>query len=94
MDNVIEGTSSLLRTVLDSTAKKLVDAWETHDPQEKDFSEVISETLSNVQSPFTGLDTNFKQVSYIKKNFNYVNYRGADEQTYGLELLNFSVESL
>ena len=39
------------------------------------YAQVISETLSNVQSPFSGLDTNFKQVSYIKKNFNYVNYR-------------------
>ncbi|XP_028418281.1 uncharacterized protein LOC114543534 [Dendronephthya gigantea] len=74
--NVIEGTSSLLQTFLDTTAKKLVDAWKNHHSEEKYFSEIITETLLNdVKSPFNGLDTYFKQVSYIKQNFNYVNYR-------------------
>jgi hypothetical protein len=27
-----------------------------------------------VTSPFSELDTKFRQESYIKKNFNYVNY--------------------
>ena len=48
MDSVIHSTSSLLQTVLDSTAKRLVDAWGNHDPEQKDFSEVITETFRNV----------------------------------------------
>ena len=38
MDSVIHSTSSLLQTVLDSTAKMLVGARGNHDPEEKDFS--------------------------------------------------------
>ena len=75
MDSVIHSTSSLLQTVLDSTAKRLVDAWSNHDPEQNDFSEVITETFRNVSSPFSELDTKFRQESYIKKNFNYVHYR-------------------
>lgn len=30
--------------------------------------------MHHAQNPFAGLDTNFKQLSYIKKNFNYVGY--------------------
>ena len=37
-------------------------------------SKVIMETMNDAQNPFAGLDTNFKQLSYIKKNFNYVGY--------------------
>jgi hypothetical protein len=74
MDSVIHSTSSLLQTVLDSTAKMLVDAWGNYDPKEKDFSDVITESFRNVTSSFSELDTKFRQESYIKKNFNYVGY--------------------
>ena len=60
MDSVIHSTSSLLQTVLDSTAKRLVDAWSNHDPEQNDFSEVITETFRNVLSPFSELDTKFR----------------------------------
>ena len=63
MDSVIHSTSSLLQTVLDSTAKMLVDARGNHDPEEKDFSEVITETFRNATSPFYELDTKFRQKS-------------------------------
>ena len=75
MNSVIHSTSSLLQTVLDSAVKRLVDAWNNHDPEEKDFSEVITETFRNVTSPFSELDTKFRQESYVKKNFNYVDNR-------------------
>ena len=75
MDSVIHSTSSLLKTVLDSTAKMLVDARGNNDPEEKDFSEVITETFRNATSPFYELDTKLRQKSYIKKSFNYADYR-------------------
>ena len=53
----------------------LLDARGNHDPEEKDFSEVITETFRNATSPFYELDTKFRQKSYIKKNFNYADYR-------------------
>ena len=74
MNSVIHSKSSLLQTELDSAVKRLVDAWGNYHPEEKDFSEVITETFRNVTSPFSELDTKFRQESYIKKNFNYVNY--------------------
>jgi hypothetical protein len=75
VDSVIHSISSLLQTVLDSTAKRLVDAWGNHDPEEKDFPEVITESFRNIKSPFSEFDTKFRQESYAKKNFNYVDYR-------------------
>jgi hypothetical protein len=56
-------------------SKQLVDAWRNHDPQQDNFSDVMVQTIKNAENPFTGLDTSFKQVSYIKKNLNYVGYR-------------------
>ena len=47
--------------LLDSTAKiRLVDAWCNHDPEEKDFSEVITESFRNVTSPFSDFHTKFR----------------------------------
>lgn len=75
MDNVIESTSILLQTVLDSATQKLTNAWANHNSEDCNFSKVITDTVRSIGSPFTGLDTNYRQVSYIKKNLNFVNYR-------------------
>ncbi|CAB4038742.1 Hypothetical predicted protein, partial [Paramuricea clavata] len=48
VNSVIHSTSRLLQTVLDSSAvKSLVDARGNHDPEEKYFSEAITETFRN-----------------------------------------------
>lgn len=59
MDNVIESTSSLLQTVLDSATQKLIDAWANHNSEDSNFCKVITNTVRAIGSPFTGLDTNY-----------------------------------
>lgn len=64
----------MLQTALSSTANKLVNALADSGVVKNNVSKVIMETMNDAQNPFAGLDTNFKQLSYIKKNFNYVGY--------------------
>ena len=64
----------MLQTVLSSTANELVNALADCGVVKNNVTKVIMETMNDAQNPFAGLDTNFKQLSYIKKNFNYAGY--------------------
>ena len=75
MDHVKECTSLLIKNVLSATEKSLISAWENHNDNE-DFSTEIAKAFEKVQNPFAGLETSYLQTEYMKKNLNYVGYRG------------------
>ena len=70
-DNTIDSTSTIINSALDLAKRNLSSAWESCEPGQN-FSDPIAETFSNIQNPFSTLETSYLQTSYIKKNSNYV----------------------
>lgn len=72
MNTIIESTSCLVNQVLKSVKHKLIKAIEPHGPENL---AVLEQTFDQVPDPFSGIKTEALCASYIKKTFNYVEYK-------------------
>lgn len=71
MDSIINSTRSLIHQVLTSTKRKLLNAM---DDCENDHGHNLDKVFNEIEDPFCGIETEYLQTSYFKKNFDYVDY--------------------
>jgi hypothetical protein len=72
MNTIMESTSCLVNQVLKSVKQQLITAIGPCEPQHQ---AILEQAFDQVPDPFSGIETEALCSSYIKKTFNYVQYK-------------------